>query len=167
MTTGGVLDGLGQGRLDGVKIAPVWAVHNKHWRDARHITAFALSGSIDTLVAPSSAWERLSANDQDAVRAVAEDTVAFIETLPERDTAGLEQLYRAGGPADLNRAARLTFPATYRALPRWAMAVGRPPSRSTRGSTRTCCGWCAATTCVSPPAARSAIPRTATAPRWI
>ena len=33
----------------------------------------------------------------------------------------------ADGPADLNSAVRLTFPAAYRALPAWAMAAGRPP----------------------------------------
>ena len=32
-----------------------------------------------------------------------------------------------GGPADLGRAVRLTFPAAYRALPAWAMAAGRAP----------------------------------------
>ena len=32
-----------------------------------------------------------------------------------------------GGPADLSRAVRLTFPAAYRALPAWAMAAGRAP----------------------------------------
>jgi hypothetical protein len=35
-------------------------------------------------------------------------------------------LVGAGGPADLDRAVRLTFPASYRALPSWAMADGRP-----------------------------------------
>ena len=43
--------------------------------------------------------------------------------------ASCAQLVGASGPADLNRAVRLTFPATYRALPAWAMAVGRPPQQ--------------------------------------
>jgi Transglycosylase SLT domain len=39
------------------------------------------------------------------------------------------ELVGATGPADLSLALRLTFPATYRALPPWAMAAGRPPQQ--------------------------------------
>ena len=42
-------------------------------------------------------------------------------------TAACAELVGAGGPADLNKAVRLSFPAAYRALPSWAMAAGRPP----------------------------------------
>jgi hypothetical protein len=42
-------------------------------------------------------------------------------------TAACAERLGAGGPADLNQAVRLSFPAAYRALPAWAMAAGRPP----------------------------------------
>ena len=41
-------------------------------------------------------------------------------------TGSCPELVGGGGPADLERAVRLAFPATYRALPAWAMAGGRP-----------------------------------------
>src|SRR3954449_2979791 len=37
------------------------------------------------------------------------------------------ELVGADGPADLSTAARVTFPAAYRALPAWGMAAGRSP----------------------------------------
>src|SRR4051794_6432436 len=42
-------------------------------------------------------------------------------------TAACAELAGVSGPADLNTAARLTFPAAYRTLPAWAMAAGRSP----------------------------------------
>jgi TRAP-type C4-dicarboxylate transport system substrate-binding protein len=107
VATEGVLDGLKRGRLDGVEIAPVWAVNNHYWRDARHITAYALFDSVDTLVASSAAWERLSASEQGAIRAAADDTVRFSRTLPDRDTASLEQLCRVGVRVTTPAAAQL------------------------------------------------------------
>ena len=96
VATDGVLDGLERHRLDGVEISPINAVNNKYARVARHITAYALFDRVDTLVASPSAWERLSASQQDVVRAAAEDTVHFSRTLPDRDSASLEQLCAAG-----------------------------------------------------------------------
>lgn len=96
LTTDDVVDALGQHRLDGVEISPDRAFDNKYWRDARHITAYALFDRVDTLVASSAAWKRLSDSQQDAVRAAAEDTVRFSSTLPDRDSASLEQLCGTG-----------------------------------------------------------------------
>src|SRR5215218_3339431 len=96
VATDGVRDGLERRRLDGVETAPVWALSNGYWRDARHITAYALFDSVDTLVASTAAWEGLSASQQAAIRAAAQDTVRFTSTLPARDGANLEQLCRAG-----------------------------------------------------------------------
>jgi hypothetical protein len=42
-------------------------------------------------------------------------------------TEACAQLVGAGGPVDVGRAVRLTFPAIYRTLPVWAMAAGQPP----------------------------------------
>jgi len=92
----GVVDGLERHRLDGVEISPGLAVSNKYSRVARHITAYALFDRVDTLVASTEAWKRLSASQQDVVRAAAEDTVRFSRTLPDRDTASLEQLCDTG-----------------------------------------------------------------------
>jgi hypothetical protein len=74
-------------------------------------------------------------------------------------TTACAELVGAGGPADLNRAVRLSFPAAYRALPSWAMPLAGRPSRSMGGSTTTCSGYCAATTCASRPPARPATTR--------
>jgi len=58
------------------------------------------------------------------------------------------------GPADIH-ARRLTAPRALRALPAWAMVTGRAPSSSTRASTATSSGSCAATTCASHGAPRT------------
>jgi hypothetical protein len=55
------------------------------------------------------------------------DTVQGVLLADASATAACTELAGAGGPADLNSAVRLTFPAAYRVLPAWAMAAGRPP----------------------------------------
>ena len=75
---------------------------------------------------------------------------------------GRGRRHRAGEPAD-RRAPRL--PRAYAMLPAWAMAGGRPRSRSTRACSTTRCGSSATTACASRRRARAATTRTATAPR--
>jgi C4-dicarboxylate-binding protein DctP len=112
----GVLEALKRRTLDGVETGPVGAVNFAFWRAARHITAYALFDGFDTLVASSSAWARLSREQQDAIRAAAKDTVRFSATLADRDTASLEELCGAGvrvsapAPAQLKAIAAATEP---------------------------------------------------------
>jgi len=125
VSSDGVLDGLARHRLDGVDISSVNAVNNKYSRDARHITAYALFDRVDTLVASPSAWERLSASQQDVVRAAAEDTARFSRTLPDRDSASLEQLCDVGVRVTSPTAAQLE-----------AIAAAAEPARAALRSDR-------------------------------
>ena len=74
---------------------------------------------VDDVLSRAARYRGAAEGDPDAVQAalVADASAA----------AACAELVGAGGPGDLNRAVRLTFPAAYRALPVWAMAAGRPP----------------------------------------
>jgi Transglycosylase SLT domain len=74
---------------------------------------------VDDVLSRAARYRGAAAADPDAVQAA---LVADASA-----TAACAELVGAGGPADLNRAVRLSFPAAYRALPVWAMAAGRPP----------------------------------------
>ena len=74
---------------------------------------------VDDVLARAARYRGAAEADPDAVQAA---LVADASA-----TAACAELVGAGGPADLNRAVRLSFPAAYRALPAWAMAAGRPP----------------------------------------
>ena len=107
---------LDQGRLDGVETAPLWAVTNGFWRSARHMTGYALFAGAETFVASAAAWERLSASEQTAIRAAAADTERFARSLPDRDSASVEELCGFGvrvttpAPAELDALAAATEP---------------------------------------------------------
>jgi len=79
-----------------VETAPIWAIANGYGQFARYVTAFSLYDRVDTLVAAPSAWRRLSASEQSAVRAAARDTVGFAATLADRDARDLAELCRGG-----------------------------------------------------------------------
>jgi TRAP-type C4-dicarboxylate transport system substrate-binding protein len=96
ITNDSVPYGLDNGELDGVEVAPLWAVRNKYWPAARRLTAYALFDAVYTFVASPSAWERLPESQQAAIKAAADDTARFSATLPDRDTASVEQLCRSG-----------------------------------------------------------------------
>lgn len=116
LDTDATLAALGRQQLEGVETSPGWAVANHYSRHASHLTGYALFDRVDTLVASSRAWTRLPARQRAVVRAAARDTVAFSETLPERDTQAILQLCRNGvsvtGPtaADLAALAEATEP---------------------------------------------------------
>ena len=74
---------------------------------------------VDDVLSRAARYRGAAEADPDAVQAA---LVADASA-----TAACAELVGAGGPADLNRAVRLSFPAAYRALPAWAMAAGRPP----------------------------------------
>lgn len=96
ITSDQVYDQLKAHRLDAAETAPLVAIENGYDRFARYITAYALFDRVDTLVASPDAWKRLSRNQQDAIRAAAQDTVAFSASLPDRDNDDLSQLCGAG-----------------------------------------------------------------------
>ena len=85
---------LDSGALDGVETAPLWAVRNKY--RGRRLTAYALFDAVYTFVASRPAWEGLAEGQQAAIKAAADDTARFSATLPDRDTASVEQLCRSG-----------------------------------------------------------------------
>jgi hypothetical protein len=74
---------------------------------------------VDNVLERAARYRGAAEADPDAVQAV---LVADASA-----AAACTELVGADGPADLNTAVRLTFPAAYRALPAWAMATGRPP----------------------------------------
>jgi hypothetical protein len=74
---------------------------------------------VDDVLARAARYRGAAEADPDAVQAALVADAAA--------TAPCAELVGASGPADLNRAVRLSFPAAYRALPAWAMAAGRPP----------------------------------------
>jgi hypothetical protein len=74
---------------------------------------------VDDVLSRAARYRGAAEADPNAVQAA---LVADAST-----TEACAALVDAGGPADLKRAVRLTFPAAYRALPAWAMAGGRPP----------------------------------------
>ncbi|HEX6022062.1 MAG TPA: TRAP transporter substrate-binding protein DctP [Solirubrobacter sp.] len=122
---------LDDGRLDGVETVPVWALTNAFWRSAHHITGYALFASAETFVASPAAWERLSESEQAAIRAAAADTERFASSLPDRDSASLEELCRLGvrvtipAPPELDALAAAAEPvrARLRAQPATAEAM--------------------------------------------
>ncbi|MGH2945759.1 MAG: lytic transglycosylase domain-containing protein [Solirubrobacteraceae bacterium] len=73
---------------------------------------------VDDVLSRAGRYRGAAEADPDAVQpALVDDASA---------TAACAELVGAGGPADLNRAIRLSFPAAYRGLPAWAMAAERP-----------------------------------------
>jgi TRAP-type C4-dicarboxylate transport system substrate-binding protein len=83
-------------RLAGAETAPVFAVENGYGSYAKYITGYALFDRVETLVASSAAWRRLSKSQQTAVTAAAHDTIAYASTLPQREDENLAQLCRLG-----------------------------------------------------------------------
>ena len=74
---------------------------------------------VDDVLTRAARYRGAAEADPDAVQAALVADASAAEACAE--------FVDAGGPADLGRAVRLTFPAAYRALPAWAMAAGRAP----------------------------------------
>ena len=96
ITSDDVLTWLRDGRLDGAETAPIWAYANNYAKYARYITGYALFDRVDTIVASPGAWQRLSPDQQAAVRDAARDTVGFTASLADRDGEDLAKLCRTG-----------------------------------------------------------------------
>jgi hypothetical protein len=74
---------------------------------------------VDDVLTRAAHYRGAAEANPDAVQAALVADASAAETCTE--------LVGDGGPADLGRAVRLTFPAAYRALPAWAMAARRTP----------------------------------------
>ena len=74
ISTDEVLERLQQGRLDGLETAAGTVLSYDYWRAAHHLTAYAMFSGIDTFVASSAAWKRLSPSQREVIRAAAQDT---------------------------------------------------------------------------------------------
>jgi len=96
VTPGGLRQEFRARRLEGAETAPVFAVENGYGAYAKHITGYALFDRVDTLVASSAAWKRLSKSQRAAVTAATADTIAYTSTLPQREAENLAQLCRLG-----------------------------------------------------------------------
>jgi TRAP-type C4-dicarboxylate transport system substrate-binding protein len=101
LTADDVLPGIQGGTLDGVETAPIYALDNGYGKAAKHLTGYALFDKAYTFVASPSAWKRLSAAQQSAVRAGAADTVRYAATLAQRDDADLAALCGTGVRVDV------------------------------------------------------------------
>jgi len=95
-------------RLDATEAAPIFVLGNDLGKYARYITGYALFDRVDSIVASPGAWKRLSPQQQAAVRAAAQDTVAFSASLPQRDGDDLAALCRAGVRVTTPTKAQLT-----------------------------------------------------------
>jgi TRAP-type C4-dicarboxylate transport system substrate-binding protein len=96
VTAGTLREQLREHRVAGAETAPVFAVENGYGSYAKYITGYALFDRVDTLVASSAAWKRLSTSQQAAVTAAADDTIAHASTLPHREDENLAQLCSLG-----------------------------------------------------------------------
>ena len=74
ISTDEVLKRLEQGRLDGLETPAGTVLNYDYWRAAHHLTAYAMFSGIDTFVASSAAWKRLSPSQREVIQAAAQDT---------------------------------------------------------------------------------------------
>jgi hypothetical protein len=118
-------EAIGRGELDGIETAPIWALSNRYFQHARHLTDYALFARVDTLVASVAAWRHLPDSQKDAIRAAANDLADSAGSLSEGDDKNLAELCHYGvrvektSPAELRALADATEPvrAALRANP--------------------------------------------------
>ena len=67
-----------------------------YWRAAHHLTAYAMFSGIETLVASSAAWERLSPSQRTVIQAAARDTARADTRKPAADAEAVEALCSTG-----------------------------------------------------------------------
>ena len=76
MVAADVGQGLRDGSLDGVEMAPTFIRDNNYQLDAPYLTSFALIPKFEALAASAQAWDRLSTEERDAVSRAAAATVS-------------------------------------------------------------------------------------------
>jgi TRAP-type C4-dicarboxylate transport system substrate-binding protein len=97
MLAADVGQGLRDGSLDGVELAPTFIRDNNYQLVAPFLTSFALIPKFDALAASAQAWDRLSTEERDALSRAASATVSRIaSTLDPDDQTDLAELCRTG-----------------------------------------------------------------------
>jgi TRAP-type C4-dicarboxylate transport system substrate-binding protein len=109
---------LRDGRIDGAESAPKFILTQGYWNHARHLSGYGVFPKFESIVVSRAAWERLSAEQQAAVRKAAEETVRTASaTVAAQERSGLRQLCAAGTeitvptPAQLRELAAAAEPA--------------------------------------------------------
>jgi hypothetical protein len=83
---------LRSGAVAGVETSPMYILVNSYNADASYLTAYGLFPKFQTIVATKSAWQKLTAAQQAAMRQAAADTLAYAD----RTVASREQHELAG-----------------------------------------------------------------------
>jgi TRAP-type transport system periplasmic protein len=95
------------GRIEGAETAPRYVLSNNYGAVARHLSGYSLFNKVQTFVAAPAAWEKLSAEQQKAVRAAAADTAVFAATQVRAEERQVAMLCRQGVRVDVPTAAAL------------------------------------------------------------
>ena len=81
------------GSIAGVETSPMYILANSYNRDASYLTGYAMFPKLDTIVASRTAWRKLTAAQQTAMRQAAADTLAHagqtVTSLERHELAGL------------------------------------------------------------------------------
>ncbi|MDA0160758.1 TRAP transporter substrate-binding protein [Solirubrobacter ginsenosidimutans] len=96
ISTGEVYKRLEEGRLDGLETAAGTVISYDYWRAAHNLTAYAMFTGIETLVASSAAWKRLSPSQREVIQAAAEDTARADTRRPAADAEAVESVCSTG-----------------------------------------------------------------------
>jgi TRAP-type C4-dicarboxylate transport system substrate-binding protein len=110
---------LARHRIDAVESAPNPILNNAYWSHARQLSGYAVFPKFQAIVVSRSAWERMTAGQQAAVREAALETVrAARAAVAAQEESELSQLCRAGTriavptAQQLQQLAAATQPAT-------------------------------------------------------
>ena len=131
-----VLGAIQEGRLDGAESAPAFILENGYGTVAKHLTGYALFDRVDTIVASPGALERLSVDQQKAVRAAAADTAKFAASQTAREDEDIVKLCRQGVRVDVPSAASLQALAAATAPVRAALARDAATERGAEAAQR-------------------------------
>lgn len=82
--------------LDAVESSPKSILANAYFNVARYLSAYAIFPKFESIVLSRRAWNRLSGDQQDAIRTAADETrVAAASQIAEQEAADLTQLCQA------------------------------------------------------------------------
>lgn len=84
---------LTSGSVTGVETSPMYILSNSYNHQASYLTAYGMFPRFETIVASASAWRKLTAAQQAAMRQAAADTLAYADrtgtSLEQHELAGL------------------------------------------------------------------------------
>jgi TRAP-type C4-dicarboxylate transport system substrate-binding protein len=88
---------LRSGALVGMETSPRYILSNFYYEEASYLTASGFFPKLDTIVATKTAWQKLTAAQQAAMRQAAADTLAYADrTLASREQHDLAELCVGG-----------------------------------------------------------------------